>query len=166
MRRFMFAFGVVMMVALLPFVSLASETYVCTVAVVPYDAGVQYDGGPGLTAADAGVIGSTNYPVWGGVPPLTYSCAWGTAATISMKCDVPVFYRVRGPDVRATPNSGNNAPCATSRDVRVDWTLNNDPYRIELGRDEKAVSVYGAGQYGTCYFYQLSNQPAPIPPRR
>ena len=162
MKRFMLAFGIVIMVALLPFVSLASDTYNCTVAVVPYDAGYQYDGGPGQTTLDAGIAGRTDYPVWGGVPPQTYSCSWGTAATVSMQCDVPVFYRARGPDVRATPNSGNNAPSATSRDVKVLWTSYTDPYIISLGRDEKIISVAGVGQYGTCYFYQLSPSPIPL----
>jgi hypothetical protein len=163
--KFMFALGAVLMLSVLP-VAQASETYVCTVIAPQYDAGTP-------ASTDGGIGGRTDFPIFG------TTCSWGTQATIAVQCSAPVYYRVRGASVTKTPGSTpvtlsdagtvfTNMPQATDVDVNLTWgtSANTDPYIIMLGRDEKVVSVQGAGAVSTCNFYQLSNQPVPAGARR
>lgn len=111
----------------------ASDTYVCSVAVA------------------TGAASNTTAPSAG-------TCTWGVGATISVQCDQPVWYRVRGAIVRNSPSVVGNTPVASAVDVLLAFTLNADPYPITLGKDEQVVSLLATTGAGTCRFFQRSNQ--------
>lgn len=73
------------------------------------------------------------------------SCDWSVGATVVMQCDVAVYYN-------AAKNSTGGATTATAFDFKVDFTINPDPFRIDLAGNAKHVSVLGVTSSGQCKF--------------
>lgn len=153
MSRFkvMLALGVVLLLSVLPMVSLAADTYVCQVATFAFDGGT-------TASVDGGVGGRTDYPVFGS------SCNWGAGAVLGVQCTADTHYRARGANVLLSPgaptlladggmSTPGNIPQATTKDVKMTFTNNTDPFIIALKPDERILSFVGASASGTCNIY-------------
>lgn len=134
MKNIILVLATVCLLASLIQIAWADERINCVITMVTDGGTVSTaeqiaDGGCTLLA-DGGIDSCTALP----------DCDWGTARSLSLQCDNPVYYTAV-PNGRTNSLNQKTTNTVTTSDILVDFDINPDPYRIDLRNQSQHLSL-------------------------